>query len=260
MSDIFEYLGYISRFYDSNQRLKTLAGYPFYVESDSIKKCVNKINPIDKALAYGDNAFYYFKKGFYYNCAGEYKKASESLTKAIQLVPETVRYLFARSTSYYHLKEYSKSLKDVNEAIKLDKYNWRALQQRAQIYLRNKKIDLAETDLLNALIYIDSNRLLEKTYFQLANINLSIKFYFKKATDYLNKAIELNNSNAYYWFLLSTSLIGNHDCSYVDSMKKYLELCETKGSCNKNRIDLALQSIKKKSTLCYEKIIKEKNK
>ena len=136
----------------------------------------------------------FFNLSLLYSKYGEYQKSINSISKAIQISPKTIRFFRARAILYrYNLMDYQKALDDINMVIKLDPKNFFNYLTRADFHSRslndydkalsdyNKAIDL---DPKNAFNYAERASFFEK----------HLQNYDKALVDY-TKSIDLDPEN-----------------------------------------------------------------
>jgi len=140
-------------------------------------------------------AYNYYSLGNVYYFKGEYNKAIEYLTKAIDLEPKkpkNAKYCYSRGINYIWLKEYDKAIADYSKAIKLEDDNAKYYDIRGKIYNSLKEYDKAIADHSKAIKLEDDNA---KYYLSLARTLCSISD-FDRAHVNLNTAMSLKRELA----------------------------------------------------------------
>jgi tetratricopeptide (TPR) repeat protein len=127
---------------------------------------------------------------------GDYKKALEPLTAAINLNSKMTEAYLYRGLSYRNLNKFNEALKDYNEIIRLEPNNAKAYNNRGVVYWKLGKYNEALAD-YNKTIGLDQNNYI--VYNNRGVVHFEMGDYEKALTDY-NKAISLNpNMAEFYW-------------------------------------------------------------
>ena len=139
----------------------------------------------------------YFNRAFCYYQLGEYEKAIEGNTKAIERDPNNASAYFNRACCYFNLGEYEKAIEDLTKAIELDLNNASAYFDRASCYYQLGEYEKAIKDYT---ICLDRNPVSKELYSKrpVASVYLNrgicnhwIKEYDKAVEDY-TKVIKLD--------------------------------------------------------------------
>ena len=131
---------------------------------------------------------------------GEYKKALEDLTKAIDSTvrPRNARecvYFSTRGMTYFELGEYIKALADYEEALRLNPQWLEAYEGRAEVYRKMQQYAKAIADYTAALQLKPSSDL----YIARGNLFMLIDQY-KQALDNFNEALALSPDSVPAYF------------------------------------------------------------
>lgn len=88
----------------------------------------------------------YLGRGGIYWKQGKYKEAIEDFTKAIDSNPNNADAYYIRGISYGKRGEYKEAIEDCTKAIKLNPNYAEAYENRADAYEKTKRLDLAKKD------------------------------------------------------------------------------------------------------------------
>jgi tetratricopeptide (TPR) repeat protein len=138
----------------------------------------------------------WFRKGYDEWEKGNYEKAIEYYTKAIELNPEYLAAYINRGTVYHDIKEYKTAIKDYDKAVEINPESAEVYSNRGYSYIRIKEYEKALRDLDRA-IQLKPNHMPAYNNRGLAYAGLKVN---EKAIKNYNKAIELNPeySTAYF--------------------------------------------------------------
>ncbi len=145
---------------------------------------------------------------------GEYRKAVQLYSKAIDLNPEYTKAYGHRATTYLELKNVAQALNDLNKLIALDpsagNYRW-----RADVYARNGYFDEAIME-YDKLIQLDPGD--AGLYNNRANVHREKEDYEKAIRD-STKAILLDPEEPVYRFnrAIHQAKYGNYDDAMIDA-------------------------------------------
>jgi len=157
----------------------------------------------------------YYNRGISYKKKGEFKRAIDAYTKAIDIQPD---YLYAydeRAYCYFYLKNYEQSIKDFSKIWEIFP-NSLTLIDRCNLYILMNEYDQAIKD-CNFIIE-NSPELVHGYYFK--GKILILKNEFEQALFYLNKSIELQPD--YVEALLTRSKILFDKSFYEQAISDYL--------------------------------------
>lgn len=127
-------------------------------------------------------------RGYIYYRAKEYSKSLDDLTEAIKLVPNEVEYLTDRGKTYLWMKCYYKALEDFNRAIEIDSTSASTLANRGRTYYKLNLYDQALEDFNKA---IKINTKYDWALTMRGRTYTAIKRYNDAIRDF-NRAIEIN--------------------------------------------------------------------
>ena len=156
-------------------------------------------------MASDERALIYVRRGMLYHKKNEYKLAIDDYNEALELDSQTVGAYFYRGVTKGKMNLLSEAIEDYSKAVNMmskilsgisDSEKIRIYRNRAKLFLKQGKADLALSDINSALeINPNSANLYEKRGIIYAKIGA-----FEKAIHDLDKAIEIAPSyNAYTW-------------------------------------------------------------
>jgi len=134
------------------------------------------------------DARYWEQIGYEYMSNGEYYKAIEAFSKAIELDPNSYSAYFIRGSLYGQLRRYREALEDFNRAINLNPNNAAAYISRGNVYRNLKQYGLALED-FNRAINLDPNQRVSYAYRGKVYKDLG---QYDKAMEDFNKAIAID--------------------------------------------------------------------
>ena len=143
------------------------------------------------------------EKGIDFGKSGQYERAIECFSKAIELDANYTMAYFYRGKAYGELKQYQEAICDYNEAIKLDENYTHAYNDRGLAYYKLKDYERAICD-YNKAIKLDANYTHAYNdrglaYYKLKDYERAIEDYNKTIEQDENYAQTYNNrGNAYY--------------------------------------------------------------
>ena len=160
-------------------------------------------------------------RGYIYYRVKEYSKSLDDLTEAINLVPDEVEYLTDRGKTYLWMKYYDKALEDFNRAIEIDSKAASTLANRGRTYYKLNRYDEALEDFNQA---IEINPKYDWALTMRGRTYRSIKRYDDALRDF-DQAIEINPK--YELALISrgkTNLLMNNYTKSLADFNLVLEL------------------------------------
>ena len=180
----------------------------------------------------------YFNRGLAYSCLEEYEKAIEDFTNAIDIDEKHKDAYFFRGNIYNFLEEYEKAIEDFTKVIDIDKKSKEAYFNRGLAYGKLKKYEKAIEDFTK---FIELDEKYKEVYFFRGLSYYSLEEY-KKAIKDFKKAIELDKKykEVYFYIGIVYSLLKNYKRAIKD-FNKFIDLdkidnvTENKGK-NENNI------------------------
>lgn len=133
-------------------------------------------------------AWDYRRQGDRYYNSGQYAKAIESYSAAIDMQPKTAQFYNDRGCAYDGLGEYNKSISDFDKVVELDPKFAEAYSNRGCVYSRLGKYDKAISDLNKA---IEIEPAYAEAYSNRGCTYVRLEEYDKAISDF-KKAIESN--------------------------------------------------------------------
>ncbi len=97
------------------------------------------------------NAFCYNQRGVSYHNKGEHDRALADLTRAIELAPQQAEYYFERGKFYHNQNKYDRALADFTQAIELDPQNAQYYYSRGVSYHNKGEYNHAIADHTRAI-------------------------------------------------------------------------------------------------------------
>ena len=109
------------------------------------------IEAFTKAIDLNPNyAMAYNNRGLTYGKTGDYDRAIEDYTKAIKLKPDFVEAYYNRGVAYYERREFAQSIENYNKTIDLKPDFAEAYYNRGEAWLHLREWEKAKSDLTNA--------------------------------------------------------------------------------------------------------------
>lgn len=189
-------------------------------------------------------AWDYRRQGDRYYDSGQYAKAVECYSAAIDMQPKTAQFYNDRGCAYNYLGEYDKAISDLDKAIELNPKFADAYNSRGCAYSYRGEYNKAISDLDRA---IELNPKFAEAYSNRGCVYDNLREYNKAISDY-NKAIELDPklASAYNSRGYTYSGIGEYDKAISDfeksieldsksedSYKHYGVICKKRGDFDK---------------------------
>jgi len=198
-----------------------------------------------------------YNKGKNHTQMGDYPKAIEKYSMALEKKPDNADYLIARAVAYFHLGELDQAIKDFHKALVLDPENPLAYLYRGKTYYGKGKDDKAIIDFTKVLDLPTSVPLREEAY------RMRGKGYYwqcdnQKAVSDFEEALKLNPDNLdTLYYSGKTYMISDKPQKAKKYFTKYLEkmprdhyvyfdrafICEKLGQYDNSILD-AMQSYK----------------
>jgi len=194
-------------------------------KSEKIRSYSGKfLGEIDKKIKKKEHENLYFIKSEIIINLGDDKVSLEFLGKAIKKYPEYAEFLNSRASILQDKGRLDDALKDINEAIEIEK-NAICLNTRALILKYKDKLDDALKD-INEAIEIEKNatRLNNRAFI------LKDKGKLDKALEDINEAIEIEDRNPVFW---ANKIYILKDKNPIDA-KNTLRLAQTRFPGNKH--------------------------
>jgi len=162
-------------------------------------------------------SFAYNNFGIFYYYLGEYHKAIDDYTKAIQLNPNYTDAYYSRGIAYYNLKQYKKAIFDYTHVILLDSNYISAYMNRGNAYNNSGQYEKAITDYTQA-IQLNPNDV--SIYINRGNAYTNLEEYEKAIADY-TYAIQLNPNSTYAYFnrAIAYRMLGKDEKAIADENK-----------------------------------------
>jgi len=99
-----------------------------------------------------------YKEGLEFYESRDFYKAIASLSKAINLQPESMSAYLLRGKAYRHVYEYEKALQDIDKVLELDPNNYDAHVLRGTVFFNTKKYEEAINEYTIALELSKENK------------------------------------------------------------------------------------------------------
>jgi tetratricopeptide (TPR) repeat protein len=162
-----------------------------------------------------------FNKGSQYSLKGEYDKAIEAFSKAIELKPDFVAAYNNRGIAYYRKGQFDKAIENYNKAIALDPNNADIYYNRGLAYERKEQFDKAIEN-YNKAIALDPNDIV--MCFQLGQAYYLSEMY-NETIETLTKCLNIDRTAVNLYFLIGRSYIGlKHYDKAVEAFENYIRL------------------------------------
>ncbi|MEN0055294.1 MAG: hypothetical protein AAGC65_16585 [Mucilaginibacter sp.] len=147
----------------------------------------------------------YWHRGIAHENMSEYQLAIDDYTTAMfyyQDNTEDLAILYGnRGFNKRELKQYTSAINDFNTAAKLNPKRRQTYWDRGLTYQYNGDSQLAVTDFNTAIPYYGDNKANQATLYNLIAINEMSQHQNQKALTDVNKAIELNALNGYFYWI-----------------------------------------------------------
>jgi tetratricopeptide (TPR) repeat protein len=155
-----------------------------------------------------------FREGTSFGRRGQYEKAVQAYSKAIELNPKYTKAYTFRGLTYLELGNFTDAIKDLDKVIALDPtaYSYRT---RADVYARNGYLDKAIMDYDKVL---ELNTRSASGYRNRA-IAYGEKRDYKKAIRDITRAIQLEPKDPQWWFdrAMLKAKRGDYDAAMIDA-------------------------------------------
>jgi tetratricopeptide (TPR) repeat protein len=170
-----------------------------------------------KSQNQGNDDAYFFNLGIESIDKKDYKKAIESLDKAISLNPQNPDSYYWRGSAYGNLNQYEKAIIDYTKSVSLNPQDALVYSSRGYAYTELKQHEKAINDYTQA-IKLEPNEAI--FYYLRGTSYLSLKQYQKAILDY-TKVISLNpqDASAYYARGVSYNDFGEYQKAKLDLIK-----------------------------------------
>ncbi|HNA88537.1 MAG TPA: M50 family metallopeptidase [Anaerolineales bacterium] len=159
-------------------------------------------------------ANYLFKRPGYYYLLGDYERAAQLYTQAIEKQPDAVGNYLARGGSYLMMGYTERAQADVERVLKLHQGHTFALQLRGELYMLEKNYEAALELFAQAQAL---NPHWSLPYFDRASVLMDRKQY-QAALDEFNKAIALQSRMPLFYVVRSLAhyRLGNLEAAHND--------------------------------------------
>ena len=181
-----------------------------YVDKKEYKTAIEILNKA--IILYPETSQLYYLLAISYAELNQHKEALDNYTKSINLTPQNPYAYILRGLSYYYLNQYEKAIEDYTKAINLDPQEATFYIARGKVYKELKQNDKKDLDFIKASDLLSQDNVEEnivkpqneendEVYFFNLGIESIDKKDYKKAIEFLDKAISLNprNPDSYYW-------------------------------------------------------------
>ena len=188
----------------------------------------------------------------------ENDNAVSDYNKAIELDPNYANAYYNRGDVYHTLENYDKAVSDYNKAIELDPNDAFVYCNRGLIYNKLGNYDKAVSD-YNKAIELDPNY--ANAYYNRGNVYYTLENYDKAVSDY-NKAIELDPNDAFAYGNrgLVYGKLGNYDKAFSDYNKSIeLNPNDAVAYCNRGGAYCCLMEYEKALLECNKAIELDSN-
>lgn len=188
----------------------------------SLSKSVEALADAEKALSLlstgthppNHAAIAYQVKGTVYQNRLDYKLATESFSKSIELEPSNAVFWNSRGNAYLFSKEYAKALKDYDKAIELSGAMAMFYINRATVHIQLKDIAASLRDLDEALRLDDGNA---NAFFTRGSAQIKLGKYEESLKDF-DRAISLKPKAPFYHARGQVYyVLGKHDLAIKDN-------------------------------------------
>ena len=147
----------------------------------------------------------YWNRGLAYDNIGEHQLAIDDYTTAMFYYQEDTEDLATlygnRGVNKRALRQYTSAINDFNTAAKLNPKRRQTYWDRGLTYQYNGDAQLAVNDFNTAIPYYGDNKTDQANLYNLIAINEMSQYQTQKALADVNKAIELNAQNGYYFWI-----------------------------------------------------------
>lgn len=224
-----------------NGYANTIAAEQFLNARDYERALLN----LNRAISSHSNSYRLRMRARALNALQRYDEAMADIAQAIEFGPDEAKSYLVRSDIHMRRKDYSKSLADLDRAVRLDPYDPEHLLRRDRTikYLMAKEQEMGQTDLgqervqqkrealKKALVHGKYNA---DVHVALGNHYLHVEQQPQPAADSYRQAIDLWPSNPAYWEQYAMALSMAPDCKALAASQTYERLCIEKRGCDVN--------------------------
>lgn len=231
IAEIEGFVGATLQDHPGDPHLASLEGYPDYAKADQLAhggRRQDAVSYFDLALSYGQDLWIAFQRGSNHLSLGYLGAALADADRLLAETPDNARFLDLRANIYKRMKRRDLALADWNRAIALDPYDTYYLRNRAALYRQEKRFEKAAADLDDALMfgaYDDDVRARRGSLFL-----YDMKRADKAVTEY-RLATTLAPDKAPHWYNLTAALYRTIDCDFIQTGRRYLDLCKGGATC-----------------------------
>ena len=212
--------------FGDDERFRRLYDFGTYVRADELaddEKREQALGLINKALSHNKSIFLQMERAKLYSRLNNKTAAMADLNSILKEVPDHDQALDYRSTRHLLQGNLDAALKDIDQAVELDRYNPRLLTDRAEILAQQGKTDAALRDYNDALRYGAGKPFIRSDR---AEFFHKLERYEDAVAEY-QAAVTLDPKAPYYWLQLYRNQDLAGDCGAADSFDKHAELCGT---------------------------------
>ena len=208
-----------------DERIKFLESYFHWVQADITQRNdeLGAIQHYDAAVQNSGHWYYLYRRGVNYYHLKEYSKALTDLDLAVQLAP----YIFGprekRAWVYEKLGKSKEAIQDLNIALEIDALDAGALKTRGKLHRKLGNTREAEIDLTNSLVFGSTDKW---KWHWLAEVYIFDYKNYKKAEDVIKRGLQFHPQDNILWYDLAVAQSQIINCEVMDTFQKYLKVCE----------------------------------
>jgi tetratricopeptide (TPR) repeat protein len=223
-----------------------LAGYLDYVKGETYRldgQPAEAVKNFDAALAASDDAEYRLGRARAYLALGDGKMAESDFTQILSTDPYFGPAVHGRALAKESLGQVTEALADLDRAVALDPMNPLYLTDRARMLRKLDRIPEARQDIDNALQFGGND-----AWVQVWRGAIYESVGAKTSSDAFQQAIALAPADPAYLKRYADFLLRQEDCSAIDVVARYDEICQSGGSCGDQpyRLESAAAALKSK--------------
>ncbi|MEM7225682.1 MAG: tetratricopeptide repeat protein [Pseudomonadota bacterium] len=231
MEEIDAFLAEAVRPAENQAALETLYGFPDFIEAEKLMRAGQPeaaIAHYDRALSYGEQAWYLDNRGRAHMALGHLELALSDFDRFLARWPHDAKALDSRAQVFARQGRSESAMADWDLALELDPLDPRILRHRALALERQGRLTAAWADLESALAFHAANHGLRAWR---GRFLAEHRRDYKAAAQELRRAIELAPERADYWHFLAYALYQAKDCNAAPALQRYRDLCRESGTC-----------------------------
>lgn len=220
---------------EGDSRLNYFRNYIHYVRAD-IQKRESREDAIalyNTAVGSGNQSFYLYARGSNYYYLKEYEKSLKDLDKAVEISPYKYSSRLMRARALKKLGRYEEALENISIALEIDAFDEDYLRARGELHRTLGNYKLAEIDFTNSLVYGSTEKW---NWHLLAEVYLFDYKNYQEGEKVAKKALVFHPEDELLWYDLAIAQSQIFNCEVMDTFNEFLKLCK-KQDCSEQNIN-----------------------